>query len=311
MEVPKKILILCGGRFAFKALQLLAYEKYVCGVGIGKANERLADALERECEDNNIAFQSFTNKKSLSNMKDWIEAIEPDYIFSMSFPFLLSEEILFYGPEKFINFHPGPLPQYRGVMPIFEVLKNQEPQTAISVHYMNSKFDEGDLIYSDPVSIDSKDTYGTLTVKLSNRLAQVALNTANMLQFANKIPSIPQDRSKAYYYEKPDLSDTYINWKRMGSDEIIALINACNPWNVGADFSFKGEQAKIVTAKILKEPHNNTLPGTILSTCENGTINVACCDNNQISIEILKTDSGIMTSKQFTASQPVVGLVLN
>lgn len=311
MESQKKILILCGGKFAFKALQLLAFEKYICGIGIGKASERIADTLERECEDNGIAFQSFPTKKSMSQIKEWIESIQPDFIFCMSFPFLLSEEVLSYGSDKFINFHPGPLPQYRGVMPIFEVLRNQESQTAISVHYMNSKFDEGDLIFSDPISINVNDTYGTLTVKLSNRLAHVALNTANMLQFASKIPSVPQDTSKAYYYEKPDLSDTYINWKRMASDEIIALINACNPWNTGADISFKGEQAKIVTAKIINQPHNNILPGTILSTCENGNLNVACCDNNQISIEILQTDSGIMTSKQFSALHQVIGMVLN
>ena len=311
METQKRILLLCGGKFAFKALQLLAYEKYICGVAIGKANERIADALERECEDSGIPFQSFPDKKSMAAMKDWIDAIQPDYIFSMSFPYLLTEEILAYGTEKFINFHPGPLPQYRGVMPIFEVLRNQEPQTAITVHFMNSKFDEGDIIFSDPVPITTDDNYGTLTVKLSNRLTQVALNTANMLQFANKIPRKPQDASNAYYYEKPDLSDTYINWKRMTSDEILALINACNPWNTGADFSFKGEMAKIVTAKILNKPHNNTLPGTILSTDENGSLNVACNDNNQISIEIVKTDSGIMTAKQFAALHPVIGLVLN
>ncbi|MEW5675187.1 formyltransferase family protein [Flavobacterium enshiense] len=311
METQKRILLLCGGKFAFKALQLLAFEKYICGVAIGKVSERIADALERECEDSGIAFHSFPNKKSMMLMKDWIEEIQPDYIFSISFPFLLSEDILSYGTEKFINFHPGPLPQYRGVMPIFEVLRNQESQTAISVHFMNSKFDEGDIIFNDPVPIKANDTYGTLTVKLSSRLAQVALNTANMLQFANKIPSIPQDTSSAYYFEKPDLSDTYINWKRMTSDEIIALVNACNPWNTGADFSFNGELSKIISAKILNEPHNNTLPGTILSTDENGSINVACNDNNQISIEILKTDSGIMTSKQFTTLHPVIGVILN
>ncbi|MCI9846975.1 methionyl-tRNA formyltransferase [Flavobacterium pectinovorum] len=293
-------MILCGGKFAFPSLQLLAYEKFICGIGIGKGSNMIIDALERESEDSNISFRSFPNKKNISEMRPWIDTIQPDYIFCISFPFLLPETILSYGHEKFINFHPGPLPRYRGVMPIFEVLKNQETETAICAHFMNSKFDEGNIIFNDPITIQKEDTYGKLTVRLSDRLAQVTLNMANMLQFANRIPNQPQDKNLAYYYEKPELSDTYINWKRMTAGEIIALINACNPWNTGADATLLGEQVKIIIASILDEPHNNQ-PGTIVSITD--TINIACEDNKQIAITILSTDEGIMTANQFSSSK--------
>ncbi|MGX7668971.1 methionyl-tRNA formyltransferase [Flavobacterium pedocola] len=311
METRKKILVLCGGKFAFKSLQLLVYENYLCGIAIGKGDENIIDALERECEDKDMAFKSFPNKKSLTEMRAWIETVNPDYIFSISFPFLIPEDVLAYGPEKFINFHPGPLPQFRGPMPIFEVLRYQKEQTAISVHFMNTEFDKGNIIFTENIAIDKNETYGSLAIKLSNRMTQVVLNTANMLDFASTIPNTPQDNSLGYYFEKPQLSDTYINWRKMSASEIVSLVNACNPWNTGADIGFNGEQAKIVIAKVLDTPHNNTRPGTILSTTENGNINVACCDNSQISIEVLKTDLGIMSAKQFTFLYPVVGVVLN
>lgn len=303
MKAQKKIMVLCGGKFAFKTLQLLAYENFICAIGIGKSNNTITDALEQESKNNNFGFKSFPDKKSVSEMRAWIDEIQPDYIFCISFPFLLPESVLSYGNDKFINFHPGPLPQYRGVMPIFEVLKNQETETAICAHFMNAKFDEGNIIFNDPIAIEEGETYGKLAVKLSDRLSQVALNMANMLQFASNIPNQPQDVSLSYYYEKPELSDTYINWKRMTANEIIALINACNPWNTGADASLLGEQVKIIAASLLNEPHNN-LPGTIISLTN--TINVACQDNKQIAIEILSTDEGIMTVKQFTVSYPVM-----
>lgn len=311
MEEKKKILVLCGGKFAFKSLQLLAYEKNLCGIGIGKGSEMIVDALERESEDNNIAFKSFPSKNSLSEMKEWIDAVQPDYIFSISFPFLIPNEILNYGYEKFINFHPGPLPQYRGVMPIFEVLKNQETETAISAHFMNSKFDEGNIIFNDPVTIENGETYGKLTVKLSNRMAQVVLNVVNMLQFGSKIPNFPQDESKAYYYEKPLLSDTYINWKRMDSDEIISLVNACNPWNSGADTTFMGEQAKIIVATIFDKPHNNKPTGTITEIIDENKIAVACSDNKQIAIEVLSTEEGIITINQLNKQKSLIGEIFN
>ena len=236
-------------------------------------------------------------------MRNWIEDLQPDYIFCISFPFLLPETVLSYGSDKFINFHPGPLPQYRGVMPIFEVLKNQEKETAICAHFMNTKFDEGNIIFNDPIPIQEGDTYGKLTVKLSQRMAHVTLNMANMLQFAKSIPNQPQDESLSYYFEKPELSDTYINWKRMDKAEIIALINACNPWNIGADATLLGEQVKIIVASSLQEPHESQ-PGTIVSLTN--TINVACKDNEQIAIEILSTDQGIMTASQFIMLYPIM-----
>jgi len=308
METTKKILVLCGGKFAFPALQLLAYEKFICGIGIGKGSDTITEALENESKDNNIGFKSFSDKKSMVEMRTWIDDLQPNYIFCISFPFLLSENILSYGHDKFINFHPGPLPQYRGVMPIFEVLKNQETETAICAHFMNSKFDEGNIIFNDPIAIQEGDTYGKLTAKLSERMAQVTLNMANMLQFASNIPNQPQDETLSYYYEKPQLSDTYINWKRMTADEIIALINACNPWNTGADATLLGQQVKIIVASLLDESHENQ-PGTIVSLTD--TINIACQDNKQIAIEILSTDQGIMTAAQFALLYPVMTSMLN
>jgi methionyl-tRNA formyltransferase len=303
METQKKIMVLCGGKFAFPSLQLLAYEKFICAISIGKGSDTIIEALERESEDSNIGFKSFPNKKSISEMRTWIDSIQPDYIFCISFPFLLPETVLSYGQDKFINFHPGTLPQYRGPMPIFEVLKNQETETAICAHFMNSKFDGGNIIFNDPIAIEAGDTYGKLTVKLSERMAQVTLNMANMLQFASQIPSQPQDESLSCYYEKPELSDTYINWKRMTASEIISLINACNPWNNGADATLYGEQLKIIVASLLDESHNNQ-PGTIVSFTD--TVNIACVDSKQIAVEILSNDIGILTAQQFAGLKSIL-----
>lgn len=311
MENNIKIVLLCGGRFAFKALQLMAFEKFLYAVAIGKSSDSIVDALENECNENEIAFKSFPNKKSMAEMKDWINHIKPDYIFSISFPFLIPEEVLSFGSDKFINFHPGPLPQYRGVMPIFEVLKNQEKQTAICAHFMNSNFDEGNIIFNDPININETETYGSLTVKLSNRIAQVALNMANMLQYANSIPSVVQDEDLAYYYEKPTLSDTYINWKRMDANEIVALIHACNPWNGGADTTFLGQPAKLIDAKIINKPHHNSFSGTIVEIVDGNEIHIATSDNQLIGITIIQTEEGIQTIKQLLTKYNLIDLAFN
>lgn len=295
---PKRILVLCGGKFAFPALQSLAIEKFLCGIGIGKGDKEVLSVLESENENNGLPFMSFPDKESLYDLRNWIDDLRPDYIFSISFPFLLSEEILSYGEDKFINFHPGPLPEYRGPMPIFEVLRYQEKETAVSVHFMNPEFDEGDIILSEKLPIPTGENYGHLAVRLSERSAMVVLNLAQMLQFASSVPRTKQDENQARYFEKPEASDTFIRWDRMPADQIIALINACNPWNQGADAILLGQHVKIVSATLSDEEHLN-IPGQVLKLTSSGSIAVSCVDKKVIYIQIIAGEFGILPAERF------------
>lgn len=306
----KRILVLCGGQFAFPALQILGLEKFLCGVGIGKGENEALKVIERETQNSGLPYQSFPTKDSLTNLKSWIEELQPDYIFSISFPFLLSEDILSYGEERFINFHPGPLPEYRGPMPLFEVLRYQEKETAISVHFMNSEFDEGAIILKEKLAVSPNETYGELAVKLSERTAMVALNVAHMLQFGTQIPRTEQDENQARYFEKPEVTDTFIQWKRMPADEILSLINACNPWNQGADTLLQGRNIKILSASLSEDQHADT-PGKVLQLTQNGEMAVSCLDGQIINVQIIAGDFGIQTVERFAARKPLVGLHFN
>lgn len=308
METPR-ILVLCGGRFAFPALQQLGFEKYLCGVGVGKGEPDVLKILENESKHGGFAYNSFSDRASLKGLRAWIDELNPDYIFSISFPFLLSEEVLSYGAKKFINFHPGPLPQYRGPMPLFEVLRYGENETAISVHFMNSEFDEGDLILKETIPIESIDTYGILAVKMSERMALVCLNIAEMVQYGSFIPSQTQNPGDARYFEKPEAEDTNIRWRQMSATEIIDLIKACNPWNQGADALFMGSPVKLISAELSQEQHSVN-PGIITETSEKA-VSVACIDGEVIDIHIIGGEKGILTAQQFAGLKPIIGSSFN
>ena len=299
MEVKKKILVLCGGEFAFKSLHTLGFEKYLCGIGIGNGAPFYVETLENESLKSGYAFKSFPTKKSINLLRDWLNEVQPDYIFSIAFPYLLPQEVLDYGTEKFINFHTGPLPRYRGAMPIFEVLRNQEKHTAICAHFMNQTFDQGNIIFNDSIQISKNETYGSLATKMSNRMGQVVLNVAHMLEYATKVPSTVQNEMEACYYEKPALRDTFIQWNTMNATEINALVNACNPWNTGADAILLGEQIKIIDTEIINEFHADVQEGTILSISEDNLIKISCADNQVIGVKILSTSEGIMNSEKY------------
>lgn len=289
----KRIAVLCGGRFALPAIQQLGIEKFLCGIAIGKGEKRLVEALKEESTRSGIPFYSFPDKNSVKELAAYIKALQADYVFSISFPFLIPAAILTGMPNRFINFHPGPLPAYRGPMPIFEVLRYEEPTTAVSVHFMNEAFDEGPLIMQEPVPIKTTDTYGQLAVRLSERTALAALNMANMVQFGSVIPSVEQASTGAHYFEYPEPSDTFIDWRHMPATEILALIRACNPWNQGGDAMVRNEPVKLISASLADGTHHTT-PGEVLGLTPEGSLAIACLDRQAIHIHIVGSEYGIL-----------------
>jgi methionyl-tRNA formyltransferase len=131
-----------------------------------------------------------------------------------------------------------------------------------------------------------------------------------MLQFASIIPREEQDQNEARYFEKPVFEDTFIQWNRMSADLIVSLINACNPWNQGADALLNGQSIKLLTASMFEETHES-VPGTILELTEDAGMKVACMNNQVIHVGILSSDFGIMTPKQFSAIKKIAGFRFN
>jgi methionyl-tRNA formyltransferase len=114
-------------------------------------------------------------------------------------------------------------------------------------------------------------------------------------------PLIQQDESKAAYYARPALHDVLINWDQPAAD-IIALINACNPWNKGAVAYFNQYPLKVLGASIypaLGLPGPETKPGTIVLIDTNKNCVVRCGSGESINLDILYCNDSFMTGFQF------------
>jgi folate-dependent phosphoribosylglycinamide formyltransferase PurN len=78
-------------------------------------------------------------------------------------------------PQKTINIHPGPLPRFGGagmyghhvheaVMEAYK--KGDVKNSAVSMHFVTEKYDEGPLFFSQPVEILPDDTADTLAARV-------------------------------------------------------------------------------------------------------------------------------------------------
>ena len=66
---------------------------------------------------------------------------------------------------KIINIHPSLLPKFKGLNTFERALENKEKKTGCTVHYVNSKLDDGRIILKKKFYINFKDNVETLKHK--------------------------------------------------------------------------------------------------------------------------------------------------
>jgi len=94
-----------------------------------------------------------------------------DFIVLAGFLWLVPEKIIEKYRGRIINIHPALLPAYGGKGMYGEivhkaVIENHDPESGITIHYVNSNYDEGDIIFQARCRVEPTDTPETLAVKI-------------------------------------------------------------------------------------------------------------------------------------------------
>jgi len=94
-----------------------------------------------------------------------------DLIVLAGFLWMIPENILSAFPKKIINIHPALLPKFGGAnmygMKVHEaVIANHETETGITIHFLNEKYDEGEIIFQKKISVDENDSVLSVASKV-------------------------------------------------------------------------------------------------------------------------------------------------
>ena len=94
-----------------------------------------------------------------------------DFIVQAGFLWLMPKFIVDEYPNKIINIHPALLPKFGGKGMFGEnvhkaVIEAKEKVSGITIHYVNSNYDEGNIIFQAKCNIDSTDTAEDLAAKI-------------------------------------------------------------------------------------------------------------------------------------------------
>ena len=87
------------------------------------------------------------------------------------FMWLIPSNLVTAFPDKIINIHPALLPKYGGKGMYGDnvhkaVIENQETESGITIHFVNEKYDEGQIIFQENIQLEPQDTAETLAHKI-------------------------------------------------------------------------------------------------------------------------------------------------
>lgn len=281
------ILILCSSRFALPAIREMVFARQLKAVAIPDHCVEIAEEVRSLLQVHAVPVLTLEKNSFEEQVKKAMKKYEINLCFVMTFGYKISASLYHTLPNGFFNVHTGQLPEYRGADPVFQIIKNREKMAGVTIHKFTDKWDAGDIVIKEMIHTDPGDTYGLLTAKISELAAKLTGTIIKMVSLGFGIPSKAQDESKAGYYKRQGAKDIVIDWETMDADAIVALVNACNPWNKGAVTWLNQKLIRILQAENIsneKDTLADLLPGTIagisadalfVSTTNKGLLRVA------------------------------------
>lgn len=136
---------------------------------------------------------------------DLIKSYEPDLLLSIAGNEIFKKPLINLAPKGCLNLHTALLPKYRGLMPSFWVLKNQEKETGVSIFYVDEGIDSGPIItqYRVPLAGLTQEKLIILTKKMGMDAIIESIEKIH----SDTVVLIPNDDADQTYYRFPTRQD--------------------------------------------------------------------------------------------------------
>ncbi len=129
-----------------------------------------------------------------------------DIIISIAAPKIFKEKLLTLPKWGCINIHHAKLPNYRGMMPTFWQMYHREKVLGVTVHKMNPKIDEGEIILQREILIEENESLDSL-IKRTKRIGAHCIIEILKLIKNNKVKYLANFPEKGNYFSFPTKKD--------------------------------------------------------------------------------------------------------
>jgi len=190
-KLIKKLFKQSGWRYAF----YIIFETVLCWIslrlkrffGIAKVM-----SLRRLARNFNIPIQIISDAQK-DNFIEKFKSFAPDLLFLVDYNRIAKNSLLAVAKLGTINFHPGLLPKYKGVAPIFFILLNKENRFGATIHKVSEKIDGGDVVSELNLKTDLEESLSHHRLMLCLQGADFISGTIGDIIKNNRISGVPQN----------------------------------------------------------------------------------------------------------------------
>lgn len=233
------------------------------------------------------------------------KALDLDAAVVVAFGQILVKDVLEAPRHGCFNLHASLLPRWRGAAPIQRAIMAGDPVTGVQVMRMSEGLDEGPILMSEQVAIESDDTAATLHDKLAitgARLLPVALAAIER----EVVHETPQSVDGVTYAKKIKSAEARIDWTRPAV-EVDRHIRGLSPFP-GAWFEAPSDKGPVrVKALLSRVEAASGAAGTALDDA----LLIACGEGSIRLLKAQREGKGVQDAETFTRGFPVpAGTVL-
>jgi methionyl-tRNA formyltransferase len=178
-----------------------------------------------------------------------IAALAPDFLFSFYYRQMLGPALLATARRGALNLHGSLLPKYRGRAPVNWAVLHGETKTGVTLHYMATKPDAGDIVAQRAVPIGPDDTAKVVFDRLTDATEALLERTLPAL-IAGTAPRLPNDLAKGSYFGGRRPEDGRIDWTLSGAD-LHNLVRGVAPPFPGAFTDVGGKRLRVLKTRRL------------------------------------------------------------
>tara|TARA_E500000081_G_scaffold119036_1_gene123119 strand:- start:79 stop:1011 length:933 start_codon:yes stop_codon:yes gene_type:complete len=216
-----------------------------------------------------VYFPSKLDKQSLEEF----ESLKPDVAILFAYGKIIPLKWLNIPIFGFINIHASLLPRWRGAAPVQRAIENNDKKSGITIMKMNEGLDEGPIIASQEIAINSETNGQTLIDQISHDSCSLLYN--NLEKYLKGLLSpVDQDHEKSTYASKINKDESRLNWNtdaKILEQKIRAFYPYPATW-----FSHKGKRYKVLKAKVssLKGESGKILQSPLIIGCKQNSLEI-------------------------------------
>lgn len=156
-------------------------------------------------------------------------SLSPDIVISSGINIIFRSPVIEIPECGFINIHSSLLPKHRGPTPVTAAILAGDTTTGVTVHFVDSGIDTGDIIAQYSVPIAPEDTYQVIADKIAMTVRENLENVINQIEHGT-CSRRQQSGEEATYDPKLSDRDRMIDWS-WEPEKISRLVRACVPPN--------------------------------------------------------------------------------